>query len=116
MRIALIPCLGQDFFPNTDSGQFILHLRARTGTRIEETARLYDRAEDSIHHEIPRPEVNNILDNIGLPISQSTSYVPLPGLSAQVTGRFSPRFRGIIVPLADYIHGLRKAFSAEFPA
>src|SRR5580658_695 len=33
---ALIPWLGQDFFPNTDSGQFILHVRAKTGTRIED--------------------------------------------------------------------------------
>ena len=49
----LVPWLGQDFFPGTDSGQFILHLRARTGTRIEETARLCDLVEDSIRGEIP---------------------------------------------------------------
>ena len=66
----LVPWLGQDFFPSTDSGQFILHLRAKTGTRIEETARLSDLVENSIRREIPRNEVNNILDNIGLPYSQ----------------------------------------------
>ena len=49
----LVPWLGQDFFPNTDSGQFILHLRAKTGTRIEETARLADLVEDAIRREIP---------------------------------------------------------------
>src|SRR6202035_5813210 len=38
----LVPWLGQVFFPNTDSGQFILHLRAKSGTRIEETAKLCD--------------------------------------------------------------------------
>jgi multidrug efflux pump subunit AcrB len=37
LACALIPFLGQDFFPDTDSGQFILHVRAKTGTRIEET-------------------------------------------------------------------------------
>ena len=42
----LVPWLGQDFFPTTDSGQFILHLRAKTGTRIEETARLCDLVEN----------------------------------------------------------------------
>ena len=38
----LVPWLGHDFFPTTDAGQFNLHFRAKTGTRIEETARLGD--------------------------------------------------------------------------
>ena len=67
---ALIPFLGQDFFPDTDSGQFILHVRAKTGTRIEETARLADLVETSIRQTIPPAEVDNILDNIGLPYQQ----------------------------------------------
>src|SRR3981189_2341380 len=53
----LIPFLGQDFFPDTDSGQFILHVRAKTGTRIEETARLADLVETSIRQTIPPNEV-----------------------------------------------------------
>src|SRR5882762_2123190 len=65
----LIPFLGQDFFPDTDNGQFILHLRAKSGTRIEETAKLCDLVEGSIRREIPEREVDNILDNIGLPYS-----------------------------------------------
>src|ERR1700733_7306045 len=36
----LVPWLGQNFFPSSDNGQFILHVRAKSGTRIEETARL----------------------------------------------------------------------------
>src|SRR5262249_28904757 len=48
----LLPWLGQDFFPGTDNGQFILHLRARTGTRIEETARLCDQVEAWIRRQI----------------------------------------------------------------
>ena len=39
----LFPFLGEDFFPTVDSGQFKLHLRAPTGTRIEDTAALCDR-------------------------------------------------------------------------
>src|SRR5436309_4054406 len=65
----LLPWLGEDFFPNTDSGQFLLHVRAKTGTRIEETARLADLVENSIRRVIPAQEVDNILDNIGLPYS-----------------------------------------------
>src|ERR1700751_770527 len=65
----LVPWLGQDFFPAVDSGQFKLHLRARTGTRIEETARLCDLVEQSIREQIPQEQVSSIIDNIGLPYS-----------------------------------------------
>ncbi len=49
----LVPWLGENFFPVSDNGQFILHLRAKTGTRIEETARLADLVEAAIRREIP---------------------------------------------------------------
>jgi multidrug efflux pump subunit AcrB len=65
----LAPRLGENFFPDTDSGQFSLHLRAKTGTRIEETARLTDLVEAAIRREIPGAELDVILDNIGLPYS-----------------------------------------------
>ncbi|HVM91240.1 MAG TPA: efflux RND transporter permease subunit [Terriglobales bacterium] len=65
----LAPWLGQNFFPESDNGQFILHVRAQSGTRIEETARLCDLIENSIRQRIPANEVDNILDNIGLPYS-----------------------------------------------
>src|SRR5215469_2460973 len=67
---ALVPWLGQDFFPTTDSGQFILHLRAKTGTRIEDVAMLCDLVERSIRQKIPHQELAGVLDNIGLPYSQ----------------------------------------------
>ena len=52
----LVPWLGQDFFPDTDSGQFILHVRGKTGMRIEETARLFDLVENYIRQTIPERE------------------------------------------------------------
>src|SRR5947207_1520022 len=65
----LILFLGRDFFPNVDAGQFRLHVRGRAGLRIEETARLVDQVEQQIRQELPRQEVNTVLDNIGLPYS-----------------------------------------------
>src|SRR6202041_84419 len=65
----LIPWLGRDFFPSVDSGSFKLHLRAPTGMRIEETANLCDLVEQSIRQQIPASEINNVIDNIGLPFS-----------------------------------------------
>jgi len=49
------PGLGQDFFPSVDSGQILLHVRARTGLRIEQTAALCDAIEATIRQSIPRP-------------------------------------------------------------
>jgi multidrug efflux pump subunit AcrB len=65
----LVPFLGQNFFPSTDNGSFILHVRAPSGTRIEETARLCDLVEQGIRKNVPANEIDNILDNIGLPYS-----------------------------------------------
>jgi multidrug efflux pump subunit AcrB len=71
----LFPWLGQDFFPTSDNGQFRLHVRAKTGMRIEETARLIDLVDKSIRRTIPAGELGSIVDNIGLPYSSiNTTY------------------------------------------
>jgi len=62
----LYPFLGRDFFPNVDGGQIRLHMRAPTGTRIEETARIADQVESAIRDMIPASELETILDNIGV--------------------------------------------------
>ncbi len=67
--LLLIGVLGRDFFPNVDAGQIRLHMRARTGLRIEETARLADQVNGVIRETIPKDELTTVLDNIGLPYS-----------------------------------------------
>jgi CzcA family heavy metal efflux pump len=112
---ALVPFLGQDFFPDTDSGQFILHVRAKTGTRIEETARLTDLVEASIRRTIPSGEVDNILDNIGLPFSAINYIYNNTGLTgaadADVLVSLKPKHHRT----ADYVRTLRKELPLEFP-
>jgi multidrug efflux pump subunit AcrB len=66
--LALVPVLGQDFFPTVDAGQIRLHMRARTGLRIEETARLADQVDTVIRRTLDK-DLSTILDNIGLPYS-----------------------------------------------
>jgi multidrug efflux pump subunit AcrB len=111
----LTPWLGQDFFPNTDSGRFILHVRARTGTRIEETARLCDLVENSIRQTIPARELDTILDNIGLPFSNINYIYSTSGLigagDADIIVSLKPDHR----PTADYTRELRNKLSSEFP-
>src|ERR1700732_4020394 len=69
LSFALLPFVGQDFFPSVDSGEFKLHMRAPTGTRIEETAALCDRVDAVIRSQIPPSQIVGIIDNIGLPYS-----------------------------------------------
>jgi multidrug efflux pump subunit AcrB len=69
LSLGLAPYLGQDFFPSVDAGAIRLHLRAPTGTRIEETTRLADEVEQKIRTIIPGDRIASVVDNIGLPIS-----------------------------------------------
>jgi multidrug efflux pump subunit AcrB len=69
ISFGLMPFLGENFFPSVDSGQILMHVRAPTGTRIEETARLCDLVERTVRQTIPPEQLANIVDNIGLPIS-----------------------------------------------
>ena len=80
---ALVPFLGQDFFPESDSGEFILHMRAKTGTRVEETARTADQVEQAIRASIPPSEVQVVLDNIGLPVSYINYVYNTSGLTGE---------------------------------
>jgi CzcA family heavy metal efflux pump len=67
VAVMLIPFIGQDFFPQVDAGQFRLHVRAPSGTRIEETEKYFEHVECIIRDVIPKEELALVLDNIGLP-------------------------------------------------
>jgi multidrug efflux pump subunit AcrB len=112
---ALIPWLGQDFFPDTDSGQFILHVRAKTGTRIEDTAMLCDLIERSIRRELPRAELNNITDNIGLPYSQLNYMYNTSGTIGAADADILVSLSEKHHPTPDYVRNLRKTLPREFP-
>ena len=111
-----LPGLGQDFFPAVDGGQIKLHMRARTGTRIEETAALCDAVEGTIRSVIPPAEVVNIVDNIGLPYSginlaYSTSAPVGPG-DADIYVNLSAHHK----PTADYVRALRSKLAVTYPS
>jgi multidrug efflux pump subunit AcrB len=69
VSFALVPFLGQNFFPTVEAAQMKLHIRAPTGTRIEDAAILCDRIERDVREVIPPEALESIVDNIGLPIS-----------------------------------------------
>ena len=115
LAFALIPFLGQDFFPDTDSGQFILHIRAKTGTRIEDTARLADQVERSIREAVPPNEMDNILDNIGLPYSNINYIYNRSGLTGAADADILVSLKEKHHPTAGYVRTLRDRLPREYP-
>ena len=110
----LTPWLGENFFPDTDSGQFILHMRAKTGTRIEETARLTDLVENSIRRVIPAEEVDSILDNIGLPYSSINYIHSTSGVIGASDADILVSLKEDHRPTAEYVRALRRELAGEF--
>jgi CzcA family heavy metal efflux pump len=111
----LIPFLGQDFFPDTDSGQFILHVRGKTGTRVEETAKLVDEVEAGIRQTIPAAEMDNVLDNIGLPISSINYIYNRSGLVGEADADVLVSLKEKHSPTANYVRTLREQLPRAFP-
>ena len=111
----LEPFLGENFFPSVDSGQILMHVRAQPGTRIEETARLFDQVEQTVRQIIPPAEIDNIVDNIGLPYSGIN-------MAYQNTGTIGPEDGDALIslkedhaPTADYIKRFRTVLPQKFP-
>jgi multidrug efflux pump subunit AcrB len=111
-----LPGLGRDFFPSVDGGQIKLHMRARTGTRIEETAALSDAVEATIREVIPAKELVSIVDNLGLPYSginltYSTSAPVGPG-DADIYLNLAEIHR----PSREYVRLLRDTLASRYPS
>lgn len=114
--LLLWPWLGADFFPSVDAGQIKLHIRAPTGTRVEETARLVDKVDTMVRSVIPAAELDSIVDNIGLPVSGIN-------LSYSNSATVGPEDADILIslkekhhPSPDYVRRLRVILNDKFPS
>jgi len=116
LSLGLIFFVGRDFFPQVDAGVFRLHMRARAGTRIEETARLCDQVEAVLRKEIPNNELVTILDNIGLPFSSINSTYSTSGTigtsDAEILVSLNQEHHR---PTAEYVKKLREDLPLYFP-
>ncbi|AME26980.1 efflux RND transporter permease subunit [Burkholderia sp. PAMC 26561] len=114
--LALIPFTGQDFFPTVDAGEIRLHMRAPTGTRIEQTARIADEVEAKINTVIPKSEQAALLDNIGVPVSginlTYASSGPIGSEDADIMVSLKPGHK----PTAGYVTTLRNTLTNAFPS
>jgi multidrug efflux pump subunit AcrB len=113
--LLLVPWLGQDFFPDVDTGQIKLHMRVATGTRIEETARLCDLVEGTIRQTIPSRDLDGILDNVGLPISPInltySSSAPIGSEDADILVSLREHHR----PTREYVDALSDRLHQQYP-
>jgi len=114
--ILIAPSIGEDFFPTVDAGQFRLHVRAATGTRIEVTEEIFGAVEEAIKQVIPSDEIDQMLDNIGVPAS---TYNLAFGDMATIGG-----YDGEILvslknkrsfPTPEYVQKVRKHLNETFP-
>lgn len=114
--ILTLPWIGRDFFPVVDAGQFRLHVRAATGTRIESTEAIFTKVEDEIRKIIPASEIKLILDNFGV---VSEKYSLAFGDNATIGSHDGE----IIVQLnhertkstLEYVDAVRMHLSKKFP-
>ncbi|MEA3158433.1 MAG: hypothetical protein QOK44_6022 [Betaproteobacteria bacterium] len=111
----LYPILGRDFFPSVDGGQIRLHMRAPTGTRIEETARLADAVEVVIRELIPRDQLETILDNLGVPNSGINLSYSNAGVIGTLDGEILMSLREGHRPTEEFVTVLRAELPKRFP-
>lgn len=80
LSFALSPFLGRAYFPRTDPGQFVISVKAPTGTRIELTDQYIARVENDVRAVIAPKDLNMIVSNIGVTPDLSAIYTPNSGM------------------------------------
>jgi multidrug efflux pump subunit AcrB len=116
LSFGLAPFLGQDFFPNVDGGQIKMHVRAQTGTRIEETTRLADRIGEAVRRIIPADELDSIVDNIGLSVSGINMAYNNSGTIGVEDADILISLKPHHAPTADYVRTMRERLPRMFPS
>jgi len=113
LSFTLLPALGLAYFPRTDPGQFVINLKAATGTRVEITEQEVAKTEDLIKRIVSPEDLRLIVSNIGV----------TPDLSSIYTSNSSTHTAYVQVSLNEdhkvgsyeYIDRVRTAMQKELP-
>ncbi len=112
----LFPLLGRDFFPSVDAGQIRLHLRGPPGMRIEESEKLFARAEQVIRATLPPGDLETVLDNVGVPVSGINLALGDPSMVSSADGEILVALReDRRSSTAADVHRLRAALRRALP-
>lgn len=115
LSLLLVPLLGQDFFPALDGGQIRIHMRAQTGTRIEETTRIADQVSAAIHQILPPGEVSGVVSNLGLSVSGINMAYDNSGTIGNEDGTIQITLSPDHGDTAGYVKQLREQLPRRFP-
>lgn len=113
--VVVFPGLGMDFFPDVDAGQMRLHVRAPTGSRIEETQDAFARVEHEIREIVGAGEVDTLLDNIGLPYSGINVALSDTATIGPMDGEVLISLKAKHHPTRDHVAALRRELPKKFP-
>jgi multidrug efflux pump subunit AcrB len=94
LSLGLYPLTGEAYFPRTDPGQFVLNLKAPTGTRLELTDQLVEKVEQIVREVVPKEDLKILVSNIGV----------TPGFSSIYTPNSGPHTAFVQVGLQDHRH------------
>jgi multidrug efflux pump subunit AcrB len=115
LSFGLAPYLGQDFFPTVDGGQIKLHIRAPTGTRLEQTTSLTDRIGSAIHGIVPSRELDGIVSNIGQSVSGINMAYNNSGTIGVADADILISLKPNHAPTDGYIKTMRERLPQQFP-
>jgi len=115
VTLFLVPWLGRNFFPDIDAGAILIHVRAPLGTRVEDTAAVFDRVENAVRATIPPRELASVVDNIGLPVSGINLTYDNTGTTGAQDGDIMISLNEDHAPTARYVRRLRETLPRAFP-
>jgi multidrug efflux pump subunit AcrB len=115
LSLAIYPMLGQDLFPAVDSGQLRLHLRAPSGTRLEQMPALVDEIHKNIRATVGEEQMGDILDIIGGPYSTINTLNGNSGTAESADSEILFNFKPGKLTSADIMKKLRLDLPQQFP-
>ena len=114
LAVALIfPFVGRAYFPRTDPGQFVINVKAPSGTRLEVSDKYIARVEEDIRSVIPKSELEMIVSNIGITPDLSAIYTTNAGMhTAFVQVNLKEDHK---VGSYEYMEGVRRKLANDLP-
>jgi len=112
---AMVPYLGQNFFPSVDAGQILMHARLQVGTRLEESANQFADIQKAIKKIIPPDQIETMTDNIGMPISGINMTYNNTGVMGPSDGDIQIKLKEDHPPTENYVKAMREQLPALFP-
>ncbi len=111
----LFAFVGQDYFPQIEASQMTLHLRTRTGMRIETARQVFAEVEGTVREVIPADEIDQILQNLGLPSNNYNFAFSDGSFVSYNDGQMLISLKEGHGPVAGYMKRLRDVLMKRFP-